>query len=160
MRLPDKGSNDQTLKPVDITRPGGRCGDTAVRAAEYHGKPEESVWLPNGVAKAWMEYVKTGAVGDTTPPPPPFSVRATQVGDEGREITWDAEADFKVASAASSSCATGKNSLPKCPRKIAAGKIGRPLFQSMTYHDTPDQPMPRCASGTPWPERTRNTLMP
>ena len=22
------------------------------------------------------------------------------------------------------------------------GKFGRPLFQSMTYHDTPDQPLP------------------
>ena len=23
------------------------------------------------------------------------------------------------------------------------GKFGRPLFQSMTYHDTPSQPMPQ-----------------
>jgi len=39
-------------------------------AAEFKGNPNEAVWLPNeAVAKAWMEYVKTGATSDTTPPP-------------------------------------------------------------------------------------------
>ncbi len=56
MRLPDKGSKDQTLKPVDMSNawlaPLG--GDTAVPAAEYQGDLKESVWLPNAaVAKAW-----------------------------------------------------------------------------------------------------------
>jgi pimeloyl-ACP methyl ester carboxylesterase len=144
MRLPDKGSKDQTLKPVDMNiawlAPLG--GDTAVRAPEYHGKLEESVWLPNeAVAKAWMEYVKTGAVGDTTPPPPPFSVRATQAGDEGREITWDAEADFESGIGGFIVMRDGKE-FAKVPEK-PLGKFGRPLFQSMTYHDTPEQPMPK-----------------
>jgi len=31
--------------------------------------------------------------------------------------------------------------LAKVPEK-PIGKFGRPLFQSMTYHDTPGQPMP------------------
>ena len=31
--------------------------------------------------------------------------------------------------------------LAQVPEK-PAGKFGRPLFQSMTYHDTPSQPMP------------------
>src|SRR5580700_7764544 len=32
--------------------------------------------------------------------------------------------------------------LAKLPRE-PLGKFGRPLFQSMTYHDTPAQPMPQ-----------------
>ena len=71
MRLPDKGSKDQTLKPVDMSKAwlAPVLGDTAQPAAEFKGNAKEAVWLPNeAVAKAWMEYVKTGAVSDTTPP--------------------------------------------------------------------------------------------
>jgi pimeloyl-ACP methyl ester carboxylesterase len=143
MRLPDKLSNDQTLKPVDLSQawlaPLG--GDTAVPAGDYKGKPEESVWLPNkAVAKAWMEYVKTGAVGDTTPPPPPFDVRLTQNGDQRAEISWDAEADFESGIRNFIVLRDG-GELAQVPEK-PIGKFGRPLFQSMTYHDTPSQPMP------------------
>ena len=42
--------------------------------------------------------------------------------------------------------------LAKLPER-PIGKFGRPLFQSMTYHDTPSQPMPEMryvdASATP-----------
>ena len=71
-------------------------GDTALPAAAFQGNPKEAVWLPNeAVAKAWMEYVKTGAVSDTTPPPAPTNVQRVGQGRTGREITWDAEADFE-----------------------------------------------------------------
>ena len=54
-------------------------GDTPEPASSYSGKPEEAVWLPNErVARAWAEYVKTGAVSDTTPPSPPFNVKVTK----------------------------------------------------------------------------------
>ncbi len=144
MRLPDKSSKDQTLKPVDLSKawlaPLG--GDTALPAADYNGKPEESVWLPNeAVAKAWMEYVKTGAVGDTTPPSAPFDVRVTQNGDRQTEISWDAEADFESGIGGFIVMRDGKE-FAMVPEK-PLGKFGRPLFQSMTYHDTPDQPMPK-----------------
>ncbi|MGA2258130.1 MAG: peptidyl-alpha-hydroxyglycine alpha-amidating lyase family protein, partial [Thermoguttaceae bacterium] len=143
MRLPNKGTNDQTLKPVDM----GQCwlaplgGDTAVPAAEFKGDLKESVWLPNAaVAKAWMEYVKTGAVGDTTPPPSPSSVKATNKGSQGTEITWDAEADFESGIRCFLVLRDGQE-LAQVPAK-PAGKFGRALFQSMTYHDTPSQPLP------------------
>ena len=144
MRLPGNGSKDQTLKPVDLSKawlaPLG--GDMAMPAADYNGKPEESVWLPNEtVAKAWMEYVKTGAVGDTTPPPAPFDVQVTQNGDQGSEISWDAEADFESGIGGFIVMRDGKE-FAQVPEK-PLGKFGRPLFQSMTYHDTPDQPMPK-----------------
>jgi hypothetical protein len=144
MRLPDKSSNGQTLKLVDMSRAwlASLGGDTAVPAADYKGKSEESMWLPNeAVAKAWMEYVKTGAVGDTTPPPAPFDVRVTEAGDQGAEISWDAEADFESGIGGFIVMRDGKE-FAQVPEK-PVGKFGRPLFQSMTYHDTPDQPMPK-----------------
>jgi pimeloyl-ACP methyl ester carboxylesterase len=143
MRLPDKGSKDQTLKPMDTSKVwlAPLLGTEAQPAADYKGDPKEAVWLPNeAVAKAWMEYVKTGAVSDTTPPPAPFDVQVSAKGDQGTEITWNAEADFESGIRQFIILRDGQE-LANVPQK-PIGKFGRPLFQSMTYHDTPDQPMP------------------
>ncbi len=111
-------------------------GDAAVPAAEYHGDPKEAVWLPNeAVARAWMEYVKTGAVGDATPPPAPFHVKASYQAPLGVEITWNAEADFESGIGGFIVLRDGQE-LARVPEK-SVGMFGRPLFQSMTYHDTP-----------------------
>src|SRR6266566_1754646 len=96
MRLPDRGSKNQTLKPVDQSKAwlAPLFGDEAKPASEFQGNPNESVWLPNkAVAQAWMEYVKTGCTSDTTPPPAPFDVHASPKGEQGTEIVWNAEAD-------------------------------------------------------------------
>jgi hypothetical protein len=143
MRLPDKGSKDQTLKPVDMSRAwlAPLMGQEAKPAAEFTGDPKEAVWLPNAaVAKAWIEYVKTGAVGDATPPPAPFNVQVSPKGDQGMEIAWSAEADFESGIGGFVVLRDGRE-LARVPRK-PVGKFGRPLFQSMTYHDTPAQPLP------------------
>ncbi|MCX7047593.1 MAG: hypothetical protein NTX50_19175 [Candidatus Sumerlaeota bacterium] len=143
MRLPDKGAKDQTLKPVDMSQAwlAALMSEEAQPAAEFKGDPNAAVWLPNAaVARAWMEYVKTGAVGDATPPPAPFNVRATPDGSQGTEITWEAEADFESGIRNFIVMRDGRE-LANVPEK-PIGKFGRPLFQSMTYHDTPDQPLP------------------
>jgi hypothetical protein len=144
MRLPDKGSKDQTLKPVDMSKAwlAAPLTDEARPAAEFKGDPNEAVWLPNeAVARAWMEYVKTGAVGDTTPPPAPFDVRVLRKADEGTEVSWSAEADFESGIGRFIVLRDGQE-LAKVPPE-PVGRFGRPLFQSMTYHDTPSQPMPQ-----------------
>jgi len=144
MRLPAKGGKDQTLKPVDMSHTwlAPLLGDEAVPAAQYKGNVNEAVWLPNKtVAKAWMEYVKTGAVSDPTPPPAPFNVKAMDKGEQGIVITWDAEADFESGIRNFIVLRDGQE-LAMVPDK-PVGKFGRPLFQSMTYHDTPDQPLPQ-----------------
>ena len=131
------------LKPVDMSKawlaPLG--GDTAVRAVDYHGKAAESVWLPNeAVAKAWMEYVKTGPVGDATPPPAPSTCGRPKMGSENRNHLGRGSGlrewhrNFIVL--------RDGGEAAQVPRK-PVGTFGRPLFQSMTYHDTPDQPMPK-----------------
>src|SRR5438132_7510373 len=142
-RWPAKGSKDQRLKPMDTSKAwlAPLFGEEAVPAAEFKGNANEAVWLPNEkVAKAWMEYVKTGATSDTSPPPAPFNVRVSSKADRGTEITWDAEADFESGIQQFLVLRDGQE-LAKVPEK-PIGKFGRPLFQSMTYHDTPSQPMP------------------
>ena len=143
MRLPDNGSVDQKLKPVDITKAwlAVPLSDKAEPRASYAGEPKEAVWLPNEkVAKAWMEYVNTGTVSDTTPPPAAFNVRATRKPDQTIEVTWEAEADFESGIQAFVIQRDGKD-LGQIPEK-PVGKFGRPLFQSMSYHDTPERPLP------------------
>jgi hypothetical protein len=143
MRLPDRGRDDQTLKPVDRSTEwlAALMSADARPAAEFKGHPNAAVWLPNAtVARAWMEYVKTGAVGDTTPPPAPFHVQASFKEEVGTEITWSAAADFESGIRGFVVLRDGRElaTVPGTP----VGKFGRPLFQSMTYHDTPSQPMP------------------
>ena len=145
MRLPEKGSKTQALKPTDTSQAwlAPLLGNEPVPAAAFKGNAKEAVWLPNeAVAKAWTEYVKTGTVSDATPPPAPFNTRAWPKGakgEEGTEIAWSAEADFESGLGGFIVLRDGQE-LAKLPR-TPVGKFGRPLFQAMTYHDTPVQPL-------------------
>ena len=143
MRLPVKGSKDQALRPVDRSKAwlAPLMGDTAQPAAAYKGNPNEAVWLPNeAVAKAWMEYVKTGTVSDTTPPPAPSRVRVSAKASDSAEITWEAEADFESGIGGFAILRDGQE-LAKLPEKPPANSYGRRLFQEMSYHDTPEPPV-------------------
>jgi hypothetical protein len=143
MRLPNKGSKEQTLRPVDMSkaRLAAFLSDTAQPAAEYKGNPSYAAWLPNAaVAKAWMEYVKTGATADSSPPPVPTDLRVSSKGDRGNEITWNSEAVFDSGIGGFILRRDGKE-LAKLP-ETPVGKYGRPLFQAMSYHDTPEKPLP------------------
>lgn len=143
MRLPDKGSTAEKLKPVD-----NKCAwlasvlsDNPQPAASYSGKVEESVWLPNRhVAQAWAQYVKSGAVEDVTSPPAPGNVRTISKPDQSIETTWDAEADFESGIQAFVIQRDGRD-IGRVPEK-PIGRFGRPLFQVMSYHDTPEKPLP------------------
>ncbi len=143
LRLPEVGSATQKLKALN-TKAGYLApllGDRAMAAASYREKPEEAVWLPTAaVAHAWEEYVKTGATPDNTPPSPAFNVKATTRPDRTIEITWDAHADFESGIKGFIVQREGKE-LAQLPEK-PVGRFGRPLFQVMSYHDTPEKPLP------------------
>jgi len=67
--LPDKGSKDQTLKPMDTSKAwlAPLFGDEAVPASKFKGNPDEAVWLAERSHRESMDgYVKTGATSDTT----------------------------------------------------------------------------------------------
>jgi hypothetical protein len=143
MRLPDKGSVDQKLRSVDMKAAwlAVPLSDQAEPIKSYSGNVNEAVWLPNEkVARAWVDYVKTGAVSDSSPPSAAFNVRATRKSDQSVEVTWDADADFESGIQAFIIQRDGKDvaQVPEEP----AGHFGRPLFQSMSYHDTPERPLP------------------
>ena len=142
MRLPAQGSNTQDLKPVDTSNGwlAPFLGETPVAATFYKGSPIEAVWLPNEqVAKIWSEYVKNGTIADVTPPPPPFNVRVTSRGNGRNEITWDAESDFE-SGIGGFFVMRDDQTLARLPAKIPFGVYGRPLFQGLSYHDTPEGP--------------------
>ena len=140
---PTRAVPDQRLKPVDLRSAwlATPLTDKAVPAASYAGEANEAVWLPNEpVAKAWMEYVKTGAVSDATPPLAAFNVRAARKADQTIEVTWEADADFE-SGIQSFIIQRDGHDLAQVPQK-PVGRFGRPLFQAMSYGDTPERPLP------------------
>jgi hypothetical protein len=143
MRLPARGTRDQKLRAVDQEQAwlAEVLSDRAEPAASYRGQPNKAVWLPNErVAKAWAEYVKTGEVSDSTPPPSPFDVKVSSKPDQGMEIIWDATADFESGLQGFIIQRDGKD-IARLPAK-PVGRFGKPLFQAMSYHDTPEKPLP------------------
>ena len=142
MRLPERGGKTQALRPVGKRHAwlAAPLGERAEPAESYGGEPNEAVWLPNErVARAWEEYVKSGAVSDTTPPPATLAVHAAAADDGGVVITWDAKADFESGLKAFVIERDGKElgRVPEMPK----GRFGRPLFQGLSYHDTPETPL-------------------
>ena len=138
LRLPATGN---TLRKIDQAKGwlSPLLGDIAVLAADFKGDLTTSNWLPDATfAQAWADYVKTGATSDSTPPPAPFRV-ATKATDAGVEITWDAHADLESGLrqfiVQKDGVSIGR--VPETPKN----PFGRPLFQGMSYGDTPTQPL-------------------
>jgi hypothetical protein len=143
MRLPDRGAGNQNLKPIDMSTAwlADEFGEVAVPAADYKGDAKRAVWLPNAaVARAWMEYVKTGTVSDFTPPPAPFNVKVTAAGDQGVEIVWEAEADLESGIGGFIVMRDGKGLVTLSSKTPDGALFGRPLFQGLSFHDTPEDP--------------------
>lgn len=143
MRLPDAGAATQTLKPVSNEQAwlSPILGKEAFAAATYRGAPADTNWFPNeAVALAWEEFVKTGTVEDETPPKAPYNVKAKRLEDGTIEITWDAKIDFESGIGGFVILRDQEEigNLPESPN----GRFGRPLFQEMSYHDTPEAPLP------------------
>ena len=138
LRLSESGN---TLRKIDQSKAwlAPLLGDVAGPAADYKGNAAEANWLPNAAfAKAWTEYVKTGATSDTTPPDAPFSV-ATKATATGVEVTWDAHADLESGLRQFIVLRDGQP-VARVPEK-PANSFGRPLFQNMSYGDTPGLPL-------------------
>jgi len=122
LRLPPADSTDRTLRPINIAR-----GRTA--------------WLPSDrLARLCDEYVKTGFVDDRTPPPAPFDLVARRTAEGAIALSWNAEADFESGLGGFIVLRDGAE-LAVLPEK-PIGKFGKPLFQTMSFHDTPEKPLP------------------
>lgn len=115
-------------------------GSNAVPAARFQGDLSRAAWLPDeSLAKKWQEYVTTGTVSDKTPPPRPRQVRTTRLPNGHMEIVWEAEADFESGIGAFIILRNGTE-IGRVPVKPDA-RMGRSLFQGLSYHDTPTEPL-------------------
>jgi pimeloyl-ACP methyl ester carboxylesterase len=104
-------------------------------AADFAGDSATSVWLPSeAVARAYSQYTTDANVTDQTPPPSP-----TDVAVQGNELTWSATADFESGIGGFNVIIDGKvvAQLPLDKKR----NVGRPIFQGISYHDTPNQPL-------------------
>jgi hypothetical protein len=80
-------------------------------------------------------------VDDLSPPPSPTNIQVKLIENtRDNEITWDAEADFESGLQQFIIERDGVE-IGRVPEK-PVGKTGRPLFQSMSYGDTPNTPLP------------------
>jgi pimeloyl-ACP methyl ester carboxylesterase len=143
LRLPAIGAAAQTLRPVDQSHGwvAAYPEQVAVPAAKLKGDAKQTTWLPSAaVANAWMEYVKTGTVSDSSLPPPPFNVRVNNRGDQGTEVTWDAEADIASGLGGFIVLRDGLG-IARLPAQPPEELFGRPLFQGLSFHDTPNAPL-------------------
>ena len=142
LRLPEKGSGSQALRPVDMKQAwlAPMDGVEAQPQDSFAGDRVAAGWLPNReIAEARAEYVKTGATSDTSPPPAPTGLKVAATA-EGVTLTWETAVDFESGLRGFIIQRDGQE-LAVLPEK-PAGKFGRPLFQQMSYHDTPERPLP------------------
>jgi hypothetical protein len=157
LRMPEKGSQSQALRPIDMNKAWLAPVDSgqALPAASYQGDPAKAVWLPDQeIGKLWSEYVTTGQVSDKTPPPAPFNVKVTDLGDSGTEITWDAEADLESGIRNFIVLRDGQE-LGNLPAVNLVRFQVRPNFQAgwrESYNDAPANPVPAMKFIDPWPK--------
>ena len=134
-RLPTTTGDPLRGMPADRAWLALPLGGEAAPAAKYAGEPLKAAWLPNeGIAKAWIEYVKDTKVADPTPPPAPTNVRV-----EANRLTWEAEADLESGLASFVIERDGR-ALATVPDQ-GKNPFGRPVFQNLQYSDTPTQPL-------------------
>lgn len=142
LRLPEKNTKNNALKPIDLNNGwfAELMGEKAQPALSFKGNVKETVWLPNEkVAKAWEEYVETGEVSDITAPEAPYGIKVENKNGQGVEITWKAEPDFESGIGGFVILRDGIG-IVKLPLNPPRRVYGRPLFQYLSYHDTPDGP--------------------
>ena len=144
LRLPPAAETGGGLRPIDVKSGwfGELMGRKTFPPGTLRGKAlDTAVWLPDErTAKRWVEYVSTGATADDTPPPAPTGLRTRRRGDGPVMLDWEATADLESGLRAFVVTRNGKRiaQVPETP----VGKFGRPLFQTLSFHDTPEAPPP------------------
>jgi hypothetical protein len=137
------GTRAQYRNPLDVNLEQGWLApalstETPKPAGKFKGDVANSSWLPNKkVALAWQDFVKTGAVSDTSPPPAPTNVK---VDKSTGNITWKAPTDFESGIQTFLIKRDGKL-IGQIPEKPKNNRYGRQLFQGMSYGDTPVLPL-------------------
>jgi hypothetical protein len=143
LRLPAPSATDRSLRPIDVEAGwlAPYLEGEARPSAQYQGERLQATWLPGpGVAELWQQYVARGEVADLSPPPEPRNLSAVRTV-RGVRLTWSAEADLETGLAGFVILRDGLE-IARVPEKPVA-RFGKSLFQGLSYHDTPEKPLPR-----------------
>jgi len=124
---------------------GGQC-----RTRRFvKGAENEEVWCPTRrrCHSLVCEYVKSGTAGSDShaaPAHPPSDVRVFgEAAIKVFEITWPALADFESGLQRNSLfSATAARALARVPENTRSADLAGRLFQTMSYHDTPEKRNP------------------
>jgi hypothetical protein len=139
LRLPKEGVKIPNLTNSETWLASDWESEPSV-SQNFKGDLASSVWLPDGnFAKIWRSYITTAAVNDKTAPPVPSLVRAFRNDLQQVELQWDAKADIESGLQAFEIVRNGTviATLPEKPNN----PFGKSLFQGMSYHDTPKEPI-------------------
>ena len=142
LRLPEQGSESQTLQAIDMEQGLNIDIKQALAATDTIQIEQEipTVWLPNAdLAAKWKEFIKTGTVKDTTPPSTP-KILSINKSDETVTIHFNLTADFESGLSFIELSKNGQV-IAVLPEKKNS-RFGAPLLQGLSYHDTPEQPLP------------------
>lgn len=139
MRLGETGNE---LKPVNLT--DARFAETwespPLPAGDSKDQGKHAIWLPDArYAAIWASYVKSAEIADNTPPPAPSEVNVGKDAEGRWKLKWAVEADFE-SGLAGFEILNGDEVIARLPEK-PANPFGKPLFQGMSYHDTPREPV-------------------
>jgi len=139
-RLP--GEPGGTLRPMADAEalmypldPGNREPSALTPLPGVAGDLASTIWLPTEeIAQKWVAYVTDTSVADDTPPPAPENLEVN-----GSELHWEAKADLESGLAAFIIERDGVE-IARLPEK-GVNNFGRPVFQNLSYSDTPTQPL-------------------
>ncbi|WP_147243707.1 hypothetical protein [Pedobacter miscanthi] len=163
LRLAGPGDINQTLKPIVMEKSwlAPVNGGDVILNSSFKGDPVSAIWLPSQtVGKLWDEFIKTGGVSDTTPPPAPFDLKIKDLGDKGTEITWSAEADLESGIHHFIIMKDGQE-LANLPSVNLVRFAVRPMFQAgwtNSYNDAPANPVPEMRFVDFWPKDNVNHI--
>lgn len=135
LRMPHEGSPTLPMISMNEAWYGDHVSLTVGPAKEWSRDPLESSWLPNAaIAEAWVHYGKDTQIPDATPPNPPQNVRFV----DGK-LLWDAPGDLESGIAKFQIFRDGQ--LIATVPENGKNNFGRPIYQGLSYSDTPVQPL-------------------
>jgi acetyl esterase/lipase len=145
-RLPDAQASESPRKPRAMDSGSAWLGDNSslqvAAAGAFEFDKSKASWLPNEkVARTWQEFVTRGQVDDATPPTvAPDILSVSQISPTSVELTWNATADLASGIRGFAIFRNGRalgTHRATLPRRFAEDQ-----FQQISYHDTPEQPLP------------------
>jgi acetyl esterase/lipase len=145
-RLPDAKASESSRKPRAMDTDSAWLGDNSslqvATASAFAFDKSKASWLPNEqVARIWQEFVTRGQVDDATPPTiAPEILSVSLVSPTSVELTWNATADLDSGIRGFAIFRNGRalgTHRATLPRRFAEDQ-----FQQISYHDTPEQPLP------------------